>query len=75
MTSEQESDLQEILQPSDVSVQDDQGIETEKILWKLQCVSRCCAVALSGSTEKRRLFHLIFECNVVQHVYSALISK
>ena len=31
MTSEQESDLQEILQPSDVSVQDDQDIETEKI--------------------------------------------
>ena len=31
MTSEQESDLQEILQPRDVSVQGDQGIETEKI--------------------------------------------
>ena len=31
MTSEPESDLQEILQPSDVSVQDDQDIETEKI--------------------------------------------
>ena len=31
MTSEQESDLQEILQPSDVSVQDDKDIETEKI--------------------------------------------
>ena len=31
MTSEQESDLQEILQPSDVSVQDDLDIEAEKI--------------------------------------------
>ena len=31
LTSEQESDLQEILQPSDVSVQDDKAKETEKI--------------------------------------------
>ena len=31
MTSEQESYLQQILQPSEVSVQDDQDIETEKI--------------------------------------------
>ena len=74
MTSEQESDLQEILQPSDVSVQDDQddqGIETEKIKtdfrdWQVDFKKNAGSLQYYCCLSIRRCFY--GNCNVFRGV-------
>ena len=81
MTSKQESDLQEILQPSDVSVQDDQddqGIETEKIKtdfrdWQVDFKKNAGSLQYYCCLSIRRCFY--GNCNVFQVLCSCPYRK
>ena len=74
MTGKQESDLQEILQPSNVSVQDDQddqGIATEKIKtdfrdWQVDFKKNAGSLQYYCCLSKRRCFY--GNCNVFRGV-------
>ena len=78
MTSEQESDLQEILQPSDVSVHDDQDIETEKIKtdfrdWQVDFRKNAGSLQYYCCLSIRRCFY--GKCNVFRGVVQLPLLK
>ena len=78
MTSEQESDLQEILQPSDVSVQDDQNTETEKIKtdfrdWQVDFKKNAGSLQYYCCLSIRRCFY--GNCNVFRGVVQLPLRK